>query len=229
MITPAEQTLERQQQLDLLQEQAEKLDQLQNLPTATAVEPIVLDDSEGQCFTVTHIELAGASLLSDTLQAALLNPWLNNCIGIAQLNQLVKVVTNHYIEQGFVTTRAYIPQQNLADGRLFIQVVEGRVASFNPFSDSRLSDSELATAFPSLQGGYLNLRDLEQGIDQINRLPSNQAQLKLQPGSEPGATVVGIENRPTKPWRVSLGYHNNGSESTGERQWQGNVEWDNPL
>ncbi|MGI2030297.1 ShlB/FhaC/HecB family hemolysin secretion/activation protein [Endozoicomonas acroporae] len=228
-ITPAERTLERQQQLDLLQQQADKLKQLQDLPQPVVSEPIVTEDSNAQCFSINHIELDGASLLSTAEQATLLSPWLNTCVGIAQINQLVKTITNHYIEAGYVTSRAYIPQQNLSDGHLFIQVIEGRVESFQPLPGSGLVDSELAMAFPGLKGDYLNLRALEQGIDQMNRLPSNQAQLKLQPGSKPGETVVGIDNQPSKPWRVSLGYHNNGSESTGDRQWQGSVEWDNPL
>ncbi|MGO0309593.1 POTRA domain-containing protein [Endozoicomonas acroporae] len=87
-ITPVERTLERQQQLDLLQQQADKLKQLQDLPQPVVSEPIVTEDSNAQCFSINHIELDGASLLSTAEHATLLSPWLNTCVGIAQMNRL---------------------------------------------------------------------------------------------------------------------------------------------
>ncbi len=226
--TPGDRELARQRQEQLLQDQASKLQELQTLPEqAEPVAPSPSDDS--QCFPIQTIDLQGVTLLSDSEKNDLLSPWLNSCMGIGEINQLVKAITNLYTEKGYVTSRAYIPEQNLASGTLVILVVEGKISHFNPLPESDLSERELQFAFPASPGEFLNLRDLEQGIDQLNRLPSNTAQLKLQPGDKPGETVVGVANKPSRPWKASLGKHNNGSESTGDRQWQGSFSWDSPL
>src|SRR3546814_3039512 len=62
------------------------------------------------------------------------------------------------------------------------------------------------------------LRRLEQGLDQINRLSSNNATLDIQPGDRPGESVVVIHNHPTRRIYANLSADNLGSRSTGRNQ-----------
>ncbi len=41
---------------------------------------------------------------------------------------------------------------------------------------------ELTMAFPGLEGHILNLRDIEQGMEQINRTRATPVQIEIQPG-----------------------------------------------
>ncbi|MBO4211003.1 ShlB/FhaC/HecB family hemolysin secretion/activation protein, partial [Micromonospora echinofusca] len=70
---------------------------------------------------------------------------------------------------------------------------------------------------------------VEQAIDQLNRLASNQAQMELAPGDAVGGSSVLVKNTPQKPWRASLSRNNDGQKSTGEQQWGTGFEWDSPL
>jgi hemolysin activation/secretion protein len=69
--------------------------------------------------------------------------------GRAQLNELLKVITDHYIEKGLVTSRAYLPQQDLSGGHLKVLVVEGRLEGLKGAQGSQLSERELGMAFPA--------------------------------------------------------------------------------
>ncbi|WP_459203379.1 POTRA domain-containing protein, partial [Pseudomonas fragariae (ex Marin et al. 2024)] len=40
---------------------------------------------------------------------------------------MLKVITDHYLEKGLVTTRAYLPQQDLSTGDLQVLVIEGKL------------------------------------------------------------------------------------------------------
>lgn len=84
-------------------------------------------------------------------------------------------------------------------------------------------------AFPGKVGEALNLREVEQLVDQLSRLPSKQAQMELIPGSQVGGSEVVVKNQPQKPWRASLSRNNDGQKSTGEQQWGAGLEWDSPL
>ena len=128
-----------------------------------------------------------------------------------------------------MTSRAYLPQQDLSKGHLQVLVVEGNLEGLKGADNSQLSDRELAMAFPGKQGDLLNLREIEQAIDQLNRLPSNQAQMELAPGNAVGGSSVLVKNNPQKPWRASLSRNNDGQKSTGEQQWSTGFEWDSPL
>ena len=82
---------------------------------------------------------------------------------------------------------------------------------------------------PGITGDLLNPREIEQMVDQLNRLPSNQAEIELAPGKAVGGSTVLVKNTPQKPWRVGLSRHNGGQRATGEQQWGVSLDWDNPL
>ncbi|RAU44641.1 ShlB/FhaC/HecB family hemolysin secretion/activation protein [Pseudomonas sp. RIT412] len=227
--TPGEQDLIRDRQERLLQEQQRRLDELKSLPgqPPAPAQPNPVPDT--RCFTINTIELKGADSLSESERNRLTQPYLGQCLGVSQLNELLKVITNLYIEKGLVTSRAYLPQQDLSQGHLQVLVIEGRLEKLGGDADSGLTERELAMTFPGREGQLVNLREIEQMVDQLNRLPSNQAQMELTPGQQVGGSDVVVKNTPQKPWRVNLSRNNDGQRSTGEQQWNAGLEWDSPL
>jgi len=169
-----------------------------------------------QCFEINKIILEDAHSLSAEEKQKLIKPFLGQCIGMTEIKELLRTITNYYIDKGYVTTRVYIHQQELDDGVLKLLVIEGISESINQESED--AKINIATAFPGLKGKVYNIRDFEQGLDQINRLQSNNASLDLQPGSAPGKTRVVIRNTPTFPLSGPLVADNYGSESTGENR-----------
>jgi len=227
--TPGVQDLIRDRQDRLLEEQRKRLDELRNLPgkEAAPTAPPAADDT--RCFQINSIEVKGADSLSTDERERLTRPYVGQCLGVQQLNALLKVITDRYLAKGLVTSRAYLPQQDLSHQHLDIQVVEGRLEGISSEAGSGLSRRELAMAFPGTTGELLNLRDIEQMVDQLNRLPSNQAQMELTPGTAVGGSTVLVKNAPQKPWRASLSRNNEGQKATGEQQWGTTLDWDNPL
>jgi len=227
--TPGETDLIRERQDRLLDEQRRRLEELKELPGKAAQPAPATAPADARCFPIKDIELKGADSLSDGEKNRLLKPYIGQCLGVTQLNELLKVITDHYIEKGLVTSRAYLPQQDLSGGHLKVLVVEGRLEGLKGAEGSQLSERELGMAFPGQSGELVNLREIEQMVDQLNRLPSNQAQMELSPGKNVGGSEVLVKNTPQKPWRVGLSRSNDGQRSTGEQQWGTTFDWDSPL
>lgn len=225
--TPADRDLIRERQERLLQEQERRIEDLRQLPGPVEPQAPGPEAEDERCFDIQRIELEGASRLSAADQATLLKPFTGQCLGVGQLNQLLKVITDHYIGRGYVTTRAYLPQQDLTSGTLQVIVVEGLLEGLD--SSELASERELAMGFPGAPGRILNLRELEQLVEQLGRLPSRQAQLELVPGEQVGGSRVQLQGQRSKPWRVSLARHNDGQLNTGEQQWGLGLDWDSPL
>ena len=227
--TPGDQDLIRDRQNRLLEEQRRRLDELQDLPGKASKPETPALPADTRCFPIQDIELKGADSLSAADRTRLLKPYIGQCLGVTQLNELLKVITDHYIAKGRVTSRAYLPQQDLSSGHLQVLVVEGKLEGIKGAQGSTVTDRELAMAFPGKVGAALNLREVEQLVDQLSRLPSKQAQMELTPGSQIGGSEVLVKNQPQKPWRASLSRNNDGQKSTGEQQWGAGFEWDSPL
>ncbi|QXH53677.1 ShlB/FhaC/HecB family hemolysin secretion/activation protein [Pseudomonas fakonensis] len=227
--TPGETDLIRERQDRLLEEQRRRLEELKELPGRQGTPTAASTPADTRCFPIKDIELKGADSLSGSDKNRLFKRYVGQCLGVTQLNELLKSITHDYIEKGWVTSRAYLPQQDLSGGHLQVLVVEGKLEGLKGADGSQLSDRELAMAFPGSSGALVNLREIEQMVDQLNRLPSNQAQMELAPGQSVGGSEILVKNNPQKPWRASLSRNNGGQRSTGEQQWNTTLDWDNPL
>lgn len=181
---------------------------------------------ESPCFDIERLELLGAASTGawDGLRRAA-RPWLNHCLGVQGLRQLAAALDAALLDAGFVTSKVTLPPQNLADGTLRVNVHAGRIAAVEGGAGLRWQG-----AFPIAPGDVLNVRDLDQGVEQMNRLPSRTVQARLEPGTEPDTSIVRIQSQDSGP-RVRGGFtlDNSGSPSLGRPQLRASLAFDDPA
>lgn len=170
----------------------------------------------GPCFSISHVDMEGVSLLSKAVLDQVLTPYRNKCIGLTDINILLKDLTNLYMDAGYITSRVYVPEQDIA-GTKVLRLVAAEGTLSDIYLNGKPADYPglLATAFPGMKGRAVNIRDVEQGLDQINRLSSNNAKTSMLPGKEPGASILNVENKPGLPWHFTVANNNLGQKSTG--------------
>jgi hemolysin activation/secretion protein len=83
--------------------------------------------------------------------------------------------------------------------------------------------------FPSRPGDILNLRDLEQGLEQMKRLSSQDVDMQIIPGDAPGGSIIEIAVKNVKPWQLVLSLDDSGSKATGRQQYSGTFALENLL
>jgi len=218
---------ERQRQLEkqhkeMLERQPQQIDIPQEEPSAEPVDNAV-------CVQIDAIELRGAALLSASAKARLTAPYTGRCLSMRHIKALIRDITNHYVAEGYVTARAYVAPQDLSSRTLEITVIEGTIEGIQLNKNEPADQRRVGSAFPGLQGRPLNLRDIEQGLDQLNRLPSSNAKMEIVPGAQPGASRIVITDQQAKTWRVRAGVDNSGQESTGVNQYTLSFDKDNLL
>ncbi|CAB3680221.1 ShlB/FhaC/HecB family hemolysin secretion/activation protein [Trinickia soli] len=243
-------TRQRQQELD----QAPA--QIETAPTATPAVPNLPEGADveslpesGPTFVIDRIELSGTKVLSDEQLDAVTRPFTGKHLGRNRIDLLLRRLTEAYIAHGYITTRVYLSTpQHLSTGRLAITIVPGRIeammlngAPLRPapplpksglpktHGGGLLTDAGTAWAFPEGVGDVLRLPDLEQGVDQINRLRRNQAQIQILPGQAAGDSIVAITNPYGSRFNYNVGVDNYGDASTGKLRYRGGGEADNLL
>ncbi|RWA54165.1 hypothetical protein AU476_11250 [Cupriavidus sp. UYMSc13B] len=178
----------------------------------------------------TKVRAKGASTLPQdpfAFARAWLEHYQGTCIGKQGIDQLVKGVSQTILNKGYVTTRVLVPEQDLSSGTLKLALIPGVIGEL------RFAEPDLwgtwKSAFPARTGDLLNLRDLEQGLEQMKRVPSQEVDMQIVPAKSPGVSDVVIAVKRGKPWTVVASVDNSGTRLTGK--WQGNlsVSLDNPL
>lgn len=182
----------------------------------------------GGCRDIQRIAIEGATQLPAALRQQIDTDHAGQCLDSKKLENILALITKSYIDQGLITSRAYLPAQDLRTGTLTIRVVEGRIEKYE-LDATRPGGVSLSGAFPAAPGELLNLRDLEQGTDQLNRLGSNSATLDVRPGQQPGESVVVVRNPSRLPARLFLSADNLGTPATGRDSLTGTLSLDSLL
>jgi len=237
---------QRQQQQEIDKEAGRRL---QARPEKTRPSVEVLEHVQllpaGTCQTVQKIWLYGADELSDDERSGLFARYLGKCLDNNQLNHIAREIQKWYLDHGYITTRVRIktPQDSLDKGNFEIWVFEGRVADIRTVTNTDFDRRRIRSAFPVRPGDVLNIRDLDQGLEQLNRLFSQKFRMRIQPSERPGySDVILTEIPPTgiqRPkgeagrhkGRQKLDYqmNNSGIPATGEVLHQIELNRDNLL
>ncbi len=224
-----QEVLREQERARLLREQLERRPDVR-LPSATGVADATrLTLNEAPCFRIDNIVLIGGAAdkfqwgLAAADQAAVGQEDVatGHCLGARAIDLVVRRVQNAILARGYVTTRVLVAPQDLKAGTLTLTVIPGRIRAVRalPGSDVRVA---LWNAVPAAAGDLLNLRAVEQGLENFKRVPTADADIQIMPadglGAGPGESDLGIKWTQDKRYRVSLSADDTGSEATGKYQ-----------
>lgn len=233
--TATQQWLRQQERERALREQQEVAPNVRLEHPAAAV-PDRLPSHESPCFPIQRISLDGdeAARFRWALKAANRrgDPAVGRCLGTAGVNVVMKRVQNAIVARGYVTTRVLAKPQDLRAGILQLTVVPGRMRAVRlaPGVDQRAVSWR--DALPARPGDLLNLRDIEQALENLKRVPTADADIQIAPAegkAEAGASDLVIAWQQHSPLRVGLSLDDAGSQATGKIQASATVSLDNLL
>jgi hemolysin activation/secretion protein len=162
-------------------------------------------------FDISTIVFKGATTLDRMDRYQLTHRWINTTMDLNDINQLIRETTNLYISKGYVTSRAVIPQQNLTNGTLIVQVIEGKIETIR----FKGNHPPLWIPFSTGKGRLLNMRDIEQGLDQLNRLNAYNVTSAFIPGKEMGDSIIELKTTSGNAYTISMGYDTSSSRLFG--------------
>ncbi|EKJ5694347.1 ShlB/FhaC/HecB family hemolysin secretion/activation protein [Salmonella enterica] len=204
------------------------------VPDVRLIAPDSLTDSghppvEAPCFVIHHVSIEGSSRLPQWVPlSSHANKVNGQCLGVRGLSLLVSRLQNVIDRHGWNTTRLLVPPQDLGQGELRLQIIPGLVGSVRLSADSDRY-VRLWNTFPVRPGALLDMRGLEQGMENLQRPPTVDAQIRIEPGENPGTSDVIITRHQSRLWRAGLSLDDAGQQETGRYEGTATLWLDNPL
>ena len=177
---------------------------------------------------VRDVRVAGSTVFSDAQIAEVTAPFKNRTLVTEDLERLRLALTLLYINNGYLTSGAIIPDQDVVGGVVTVQIVEGKLTRINVegnrwFSSSHLRDRlELGIRTPVT---LAPLQEQLQLLQQDRRIERVNAELR--PGDERGESMLNVRVADRQPFHASMEVNNYQTPLVGEMRGIGTLSDDN--
>ncbi len=202
---------------------------------------------EPNCFVIQQLSLkttptekpqvaAQFGWLLDTLSGPEQNDSpLRRCVGADGVSLLLKRAQDVLVARGYVTSRVVAQAQDLSQGAFTLSIIPGRIRAIRFTADSSNRGTQW-NAVPAKPGDILNLRDIEQALENLKRVPTAEADIQIEPAdatdgqpAQPGQSDLVISYKQAFPFRASLSLDDSGSKATGKYQGALTISYDHFL
>ncbi|MEI7613900.1 MAG: ShlB/FhaC/HecB family hemolysin secretion/activation protein [Betaproteobacteria bacterium] len=199
---------------------------------ARPAEPAAMQPLQGASVTVSSFRFVGNTLLSDGQLAPAVAEYLNRPLDFSQLQAASAAVAEIYRAAGWIV-RAYLPQQDIVDGVVTIQIVEAVFGGvkLEGAPATRVSLSQIQRGIDAQQavGAPLNADAIDRALLLADDLPGVAVSGSLREGTQASQTelVIKLADEPLLMGEATL--DNTGSRSTGANRLSANLSLNSAM
>lgn len=151
-------------------------------------------------------------------------------LNLSQINALAARISHYYQDRGYLVSRAYIPQQSIEDGVLYINVIEARLGQVKVDNTSRLSPHRINSVLSDLTPNQLlTSSSLNRSLLLLNDFPGITAHSALAPGAAAGSSDLLVTVQPAPLLSGTVGVDNYGSQYIGQTRYNAALQINNPT
>ncbi len=180
-------------------------------------------------FPISSIKIIGNTFFKDDVFDPLKKPYEHQTSNLKKLKSLTKDITSYYRMRGYVTSRAILPPQQLEQGSLTIQIIEGKVGQIKIEGLKYSRESMIRNRFALKPGDILRYQNLERSLVNLNANPDRTVRVVLLPGEKPETTDIVLKIEEKFPFHANYGFNNLGTVSTGRLRESTSVSASNLL
>ena len=197
--------------------------QKKEMPSDTLFEPKAkapVEEGDLIKILVTEFNFSGNKKYPSSEFQKLVKNKINTELNYADLRNILQTISFYYRSKGYLAT-AFLPEQNITDGKVIIYIAEGRIGKVEIKESAKTTlnvsrDRITGFVFNKINPNeILNIVQLDRNIRNLNNTPGINAIAELVQGEQLGETDVIITASNTKTLSTTSLIDNNGSRSSG--------------
>lgn len=197
-----------------------------NLNSAVIAEP---EQAQQAGFDLLELRVKGNTLLERNQLERTVYPFLGPKKTIETVEQARDALENLYKAKGYQTVAVDIPEQNVKNGVVYLQVVEAKVSRLRVKDSHYFSLGNIKAAVPELaEGSVPNMPKMQ---EQLAALGNQSADRKITPvlraGETPGTLEVDLKVKDSLPLHGRVELNGRNTSSTSLLRLVSSVHYDN--
>jgi hemolysin activation/secretion protein len=189
------------------------------LQTPSSPQPTRNTLPRGDRFLLKKVEVRGNTVLQNEI-SQLVKRDENKQITFDDLIELRSQITQLYIDNGYITSAAFLPNnQNISDGNVEIQVVEGELEGIEIGGLDRLKEDYVRSRLELATDTPLNFQHLEEALQLLQLDPLiEKVDAELTGGTTPGRNILLVNLQEAPAFEAGINFDNYRSPSIGSEQ-----------
>ncbi|HEY9761597.1 MAG TPA: ShlB/FhaC/HecB family hemolysin secretion/activation protein [Trichocoleus sp.] len=189
------------------------------VPTTTPepiAPPVPSTSSPTQTLEVKDIQVTGSTVFSEADLEEAVRTFENRTLTLEELQQAADAVTQLYLNAGYITSRAIVPEQTAVEGTVQLQVIEGRL------EEIRVEGSDRLTNYVRNRVALGGTQPVSQAKleDQLRLLRADplfdNVEASLRAGTVPGSSILIVRVTEASPFIGNLSVDTLSPRSVGE-------------
>lgn len=158
---------------------------------------------------VHDIHVAGSTVFSDAELAEVTAPYRNRELTSEDLERVRLALTLLYVNKGYLTSGAVIPDQDVSLGTIVIQMVEGKLSRVDVEGNEWFRSSYLRDRVARGVSTPLSIQPLQERIQLLQQDPRiERINAELKPGDIRGESILNVRVKDANPFRAWLEFNN---------------------
>jgi hemolysin activation/secretion protein len=197
----------------------------QILPPIPPAAPRELEQLPRLRVYVREIRVVGSTIFSAEELRQVTAPYVNREVTTEDLEALRLKLTRLYIDRGYVSSGAILPDQSITEGVITYQIIEGSLSAVEVEGNRWFRSSYFTRRFSLAGGPPLNVNELQERIQLFLEDPRIQRlNAALKPGVKPGEAILDVRVEDRLPFKAWLDFDNYQSPSIGAERLLVNIE-----
>jgi hemolysin activation/secretion protein len=165
---------------------------------------------------VHDIHVTGSTVFSDAELSEVTAPYRNRELTTDDLERVRLALTLLYVNRGYLTSGAIIPDQDVTFGVIVIQIVEGRLSRIDVEGNQWFRSSYLRDRVARGVSTPLSIQPLQDRIQLLQQDPRiERINAELKPGDVRGESVLNVRVKDANPFKAWLEFNNYQTPTVG--------------
>ena len=165
---------------------------------------------------INSIEVSPSEILSRDEINGVIGQYVGKNVFMSDIQEAINGLNKLYAEKGYVTARAYLPEQTVSNGNIKIELIESKIGKVTVTNNRYTTSNYILKRMPEKSGQLFDIVDLEKDVLDFNRYHDGvNLSANLKAGETPGTTDIELTAQETFPLHIIGMMDNAGRKSTG--------------
>lgn len=172
--------------------------------------------SERAAVFVKKFRFVGNKRFSEAELSSIIAQYENRELTFEEVQAVKDAITLHYVNNGYINSGAVIPDQQVTDGIITIDINEGVLSQIEIEGNRYFRSDYFRNRLARASGPPLNINSIQQALQILQQDPRiSRINAELSPGIMQGEGILKVRVKEESPYKAAIIFSNSQSPSVG--------------